>query len=378
MFTRSSLLLFVLAAQAGWAQEAPQPASSATVNFPANAPVALVSADWRDSRTEARGGALVLDLHTSLSLRNVSQQRIRGITLLVQSQEVTAGGKASVTVPSLDIHPNETFPVRVDLRLLRPMPAAMGALAEVRLDGVLFDDLSFYGPNVLNSRRAMTAWELEARRDRRYFQSVLEARGRDGLRQEMVDVLARLTDRPRLDVQVGRRGRATAALPQERSVQFAFLRIPDAPVEAVSGTARVAAGEASSPHVQVLNRSDRTVRYFEIGLVIRDRDGREFPAGSVPATEAGLKLAPGAKSDVVEEGALRFTRQPGAPISIEGITGFVSQVEFADGTIWIPSRTALLDPKVRAAVIPSPEEQRLADLYRKKGLAVLVNELKKF
>ena len=376
--TRNSSVWLLLAALAGWAQ-APRPASSAKVNFPDDSPVALVSADWGESRTEARGGALVLDLHTSLSLRNTTQQRIRGITLLVQAQDVTPGGKGSVTVPSLDVRPGETFPIRIDLRLLRPMLAGNGPLAEIGLDGVLFEDLSFYGPNRLNSRRAMTAWELEARRDRKYFKSILETRGPDGLRQEIVDTLARLADRPQLDVQVIRRGRATAAAAQERSLDFAFLHLPGAPLEPVSGIARVAGGEARSPRIQVVNRSERAIRYFEIGWIIEDRQGREFLAGSVPASEAGLKLAPGAKSEVAEEdSALRFTREAGQPVSIESMTGFVSQVEFTDGAIWIPSRASLLDPRVRGALAPSPEEQRLADLYRKKGLAALVNELRKF
>jgi hypothetical protein len=60
------------------------------------------------------------------------------------------------------------------------------------------------------------------------------------------------------------------------------------------------------------------------------------------------------------------------------MTAFVTQVEFADGTLWIPSRAALDTPRFRAVLAPSPEEQRLADLYRKKGLAALVTELKKF
>jgi hypothetical protein len=370
------LLLAALSALA----QAPHPASSAKINFPDDSPVALVSADWGESRTEARGGALVLDLHTSLSLRNVTQQRIRGITLLVEAQEVTPGGKGSVTVPSLDVHPGETFPIRIDLRLLRPMLAGNGPLAEIGLDGVLFEDLSFYGPNRLDSRRAMTAWELEARRDRRYFKSILEARGPDGLRQEMVVTLARLADRPQLDVQVIRHGRATvAAAAPERSLDLAFLHMPGAPLEPVSGIARVSGGEARLPRIGVVNRSERAIRYFEIGWIIRDRDGREFLAGSVPGSLTGLKLAPGAKSEVAQEdAALRFTRQPGQPISIESMTGFVSQVEFADGAMWIPSRASLLDPRVRGALAPSPEEQRLADLYRKKGLAALVNELRKF
>ncbi len=378
MFTRTSRVFLPFVALASWAQ-VPQPASSAKVNFPADSPVALVSADWGESRTEARGGALVLDLHTSLVLRNAGQKRIRGVTLLVQAQEVTAGGKGSVSVPSLDVGPSETFPIRIDLRLLRPMIGAAGPLAEITLDGVLFDDLSFTGPNRLNSRRSMTVWELEARRDRRYFRSVLEARGAEGLRQEMVASLARLAERPQVDVRVLRRGRATvaSAAAPERSVDFAFLQMPGAPVEPVSGMAQVAASDARAPRIQVRNRSDREVRYLEIGWLIRDRQGKEFLAGSVPASEAGLKLAPGAMGEVGDNATLRFASQLGQPVAIASMTGFVSQVEFNDGAIWIPARASLDDPRVRAAVAPSPEEQRLADLYRKKGLAVLVNELKK-
>ncbi len=371
-----------LMAAAAWGQSpfsAAQPPSSLKVNLPPDSPVTLVGADWGESRTDARGGALVLDLHTALSLRNSSQRRIRGITLLVQAQEISAGGKASVAVPSLDVKPGETFPIRIDLRLLRPLMSGGGPMAEVALDGVLFDDLTFYGPNRLNSRRTMTVWELEARRDRRHFQSVLDAKGPEGLKQEIQDAVARLSERPLVDVQVVRAGgRATALAPQERQCDFAFLRMPDAPLEPLSGMARVTGSEARGPRIEVVNRSDRAIRYFEIGWIIKDRQGREFLAGSVPAAEGGLKLAPGARSEVAENAALRFTRQAGGPVAIEGMTGFVSQVEFTDGAIWIPARASLADPRLRSVVTPSPEEQRLADLYRKKGLAALVTELKKF
>jgi hypothetical protein len=375
MFTQNSSLAALILVASAWAQ-APQPSASVKVDFPNDAPLALVSGDWGESRTEARGGALLLDLHTSLSLRNVSQARIRGVALLVQAQEVTPGGKASVTVPSLDIGPGDTFPVRIDLRLLRPVFAS-GALAEITLDGVLFEDLSFYGPNRLNSRRAMTVWELEAQRDRRYFKSILEAHGPEALRQEALATLARLSDRPQLDVQVIPRGRSTVSTAQERSIQFAFLELPGAPLEPVSGMARVAAGEARAPRIRVVNRSTRPIRYFEIGWIIRDRQGREFLAGSVPASDSGLRLAPGASGEIAEGAALRFARGAGQPVEIDGMTGFVSQVEFADGSIWIPSRPALDTPHFRAVLAPSPEQQRLADLYRKKGLAALVAELKR-
>jgi len=59
------------------------------------------------------------------------------------------------------------------------------------------------------------------------------------------------------------------------------------------------------------------------------------------------------------------------------MTGFVSTVEFADGNVWIPSRSDLADPMLRNVMGPSPEEQRLVQLYRKKGLTAVVDELKR-
>ncbi len=76
----------------------------------------------------------------------------------------------------------------------------------------------------------------------------------------------------------------------------------------------------------------------------------------------------------MQDAALRFPERP----SIESMTGFVSNVEFVDGSYWIPSRLALEDPKLRGVIAPSPEEQRLAQIYHKKGLAALVEELKRF
>src|SRR5579862_7291442 len=114
------------------------------VDLPADSPVTLVSVDWSGTDAAPRGGAFFVDVHASLSLRNSSQRRVRAITLAVLSQEVTPGRKGSVSIPSLDVAPGEAFPVTVDLRLLRPIGTT--APVEVKLDGVLFDDLNFFGP----------------------------------------------------------------------------------------------------------------------------------------------------------------------------------------------------------------------------------------
>src|SRR5579863_5301122 len=218
------------------------------IDLPPDSPVVLLSADYGESNETARGSAMLIDVHAALSLRNSSQRKIRGITLLVTAQDVTPGGKASVTVTSLDVGPQETFPVRIDLRLLRPLQASSGVPVQIGLDGVLFDDLSFYGPDKLSSRRTMTLSEWEARRDRRYFKSVLAAGGPERLRQEMLESLTHQADRPSLDVEVVRGARATNFEP-EKQVQFAFLSLPDSPVEPMGGMARISGNEARAPRL---------------------------------------------------------------------------------------------------------------------------------
>src|SRR5258707_6338857 len=90
------------------------------IDLPHDSPVTLVGDEWGGSAANVRGGAYVLDVRVSLSLRNAGQRRIRGIALAVLAQEATPGGKGSISIPSLDVGPGETFPVRGDLHLLRP------------------------------------------------------------------------------------------------------------------------------------------------------------------------------------------------------------------------------------------------------------------
>jgi hypothetical protein len=364
----ASALLFIPCNTALFAAALPK------IELPPDSPVAVLSADYGESNESARGGAMLLDFHAALSLRNSSQHKIRGITLVVTAQDITPGGKGSVTVTSLDVGPQEAFPVRIDLRLLRPLQAASGVPVQIGLDGVLFDDLTFYGPDKLSSRRTMTLSEWEARRDRRYFKAVLAAGGQEKLRQEMLARLTQEADRPSLDVQVVRGARPTNFEP-EKQVQFAFLSLPDSPVEPMDGMARIAGNEARAPRMEVRNRSDRAIRYLEVGWILQDRSGREFLAGSVPAE---LSLGPGQKRQILGDATLKFPQLSGQPLGIEGMTGFVSSVEFSDGTLWIPTRADLDAPQLQHVVAPSDEEQRLAQIYRKKGMKALIAELNKF
>lgn len=359
---RNSIVIFALAASA-FAQT-----PGRKLDFPADSPVLAVSSDWSETKATPRGGAYVLDVHAVLSLRNASQKRIRGVTLAVLAQEVTPGGKGSVSVPSLDVGPGESFPLRIDLPLLCPLGAG-GPMVEVKLDGVLFDDLTFYGSDKLHSRRTMTVWELEARRDRKYFKSLLETAGTEGLQKEILGDLDRQRDRPSAGVQMVR-GRSTNADP-ERELQFAFLHMSDSPVDPTAGSARIAGNEARAPHIDVQNRSDRAVKHLELGWIVKDQQGREFLAASIPSD---VNLAPGKSGAVTQDTALKFSERT----QIGGMTGFVASAEFADGSYWIPTRGELNDPKLRGVVAPSPEEQRLLQIYRKRGLNGLIEELKKF
>jgi hypothetical protein len=373
-------ILLVAGVTALCAQETPLD-NSVKINLPPDSPLTLISANLGESHVSQRGSAVVLDLDVTLTLHNSSPNRVRGVTLLVAAQEVTPGGKASVSVPSLDVPPSQNFPVRINLRLLRPAQVASGPLVQVNLDGVLFQDYSFYGPNRLDSRRTMTAWEMQAQRDRKYFKSILAAHGVEGLKQAMLESLNRQAERPRLDVQVSRGRPVTSSAVAEHNAQFAFLRFPDEPVEPLKGWAEIAGNEARNPRIDVRNLSSRQVRSVEIDWIVTDRQGKQYMAGSVPASGPEFNLKAGSTSRVLQDTALRFARlsnDGGAPVSIAGMTGFVGQVEFADGKVWIPNRESLANAQLLGILEPSPEEQRLTDLYRKKGPKALADELNRF
>lgn len=355
------------------------PSSSVKIDLPPDSPLTLISTTMGDSRATSRGGAIVLDLHMRLTLRNSGARHVRGVTLLITAQEFAPGGKGSVARPSIDVPPGENFTLPVDIRLVRPVREAAGPLVRVQLDGVLFDDLSFYGPNKLNSQRALTFWEVEAERDRTYFKQALRAHGEKGLQQEMLASIARQADRPQLDVSLTRNGRAVgSAVPATDHVaQFAFLNLPGAPVQPLEGWAAISGNEARSPQIEVVNNSGKPVRYVEIGWLVKDKDGRQYMAGSVPASESAMLLPSGQHAKLQQDTALRFSRS-GHPIEIDGMTAYVSQVEFADGHVWVPSRRDLDSSPLLRITAPSPEEQRLADIYAKKGLAALVAELNRY
>jgi hypothetical protein len=385
MYSNSKIrvtILGLLAAATLLAQDAPLSNSSVKINLPADSPVALLSISNDFSRTSVRGPALLLDLNLSLTLRNTSANRIHGVTLRVVSQEVALGGVGSVFQPGLNVGPGEVFPVHITTKLMRPAQMAGGPLLQVNLDGVLFQDFTFYGPDKLHSRRIMTASEMEAQRDRTALKQLLAQGGMPGLRDGILKILARQESLPRLQGVVHGHSITSAAVasitPAERQEQFAFVRFPDSPIELKQGSTLIAGSEARAPSVEVYNRTDQPVKYVELGWVLTDPSGHSYMAGSLPSTDPAFSLPARGTTQVRQDNTLAFSAN-GKPLSISKVTGFVNQVEFADGKVWVPNRQNIDTNALLLQVLePSVEEERLANLYTTKGLPALVEELKKY
>ena len=347
------------------------------VEFPRDSPVLPVSVDLGPSTARPRGVSMAFDLHASLLLRNIGNKPISGLTLRLEAPDLTPSGKGSVTVPSLEVQPGAVFPVRIDMELLRPFNVGKSdsAILQVALDCALYTDLSYYGPDKLNSRRALMVYELEARRDRRYLAALLQTGKIAQLREELnfglQDVLPE-----QLGLELLRDFHV--ATHREQAVNVAAVSFPSSPVQAMGGAAHVAGNEVRAPRIEVKNTSQKTVRSIEMGWIVRDDRGRDFVAGSVPAA---LQLAPVETGTMTESGTLRFSRPAGQPMIIGSLLAFVNDVEFADGKLWIPSRAdiddATSDVVLRRAIATSPEQQRLSEIYRRKGLSGLAEELRK-
>jgi len=245
-------------------------------------------------------------------------------------------------------------------------------MVQVSLDCAIFSDLSSYGPDRLKSRRTLLVYELEARRDRQYMANLLKSHRYDQLRQELNFGLQDVHPQ-QLGFELTRDLRPTG---KQLPISVNTMAFPGAPVQAVGGHAQVSGNEIHTPRIELRNLSRKPVRSVDMGWIVRDERGRDFVAGSVPAA---MPLGPVETAVASETGTLRFSNASGQPLAIGALMAFVSNVEFADGNLWIPSRTdidgATTDPVLRKALSSSPEHQRLAEVFRRKGIRGLAEEL---
>ena len=344
--------------------------------------VSLIAVDSSETVIQPRGGVLVIDLRATVRIRNDGARPIRGISLGVWTGEATLGSKASVAVPGLYMEPGELFPLKLALRLLRPLPAPKESIVSIEVDGLLFDNFHFQGPDRLDSRRRLMVWTMQADRDREAMRKVLAAGGPEKLRGQVLARLVAQQQRPRLEARsLGRSVSTSMRNLAERRLTLAFSDIPKSPVGALAGSAFVAGRTARAPKVTVENRSSRAVQYFELGWVIDDALGRRSAAGSLPAPNSPIRLAPG--QSIVTSADRRFSFWPvnegeNRNFLVKGIRGFITQVQFEDGSLWIPSREDLRQANLLELLPASPEEQRLTNLYRRRGLDGLIEELGRY
>ena len=347
-----------------------------SIDVSEDVPLEVVASDFGSSNFEPRGSALIIELDGSIRFRHTGEAALRAVTLAVDAYGGRLGGRAAVAVPSLHARTGEEFEVYLNLRMLRPLPLPPGPAVRIAPDGVLFDTLQAAGPDRLDSVRKMTIRELEARRDRQYFLSQWETGGRPALASAMQASLRRQAIRPGLDVRLAAEGPATAGS-DIREVQFSFIQNEAAPLVLEGGTALVSGTISDSPRIRIRNRTDKTIRHFEIGWLVRDSQGSVYSAGAAPSGEA-RDLLPG---ETVETGGdRRFELRPagaGQPPALESMAAFVRNAQLDDGSVWIPSRQALEASRLLQAMPVSAEERRLTQLYRERGPAVVAAELEK-
>lgn len=373
------LLACALAAPAQISSPWANPADAVSFRASAETSIELAEKDFSRTEISVRGPAAVVDLRCRLTLTNSSSRTLRAVTLAVHSVPGAPGGKAVVVSPSLSAGPGERALVDVNLRLVRPLPSAGQPLAEIVVDGVLYADLSFRGPDEISSRRRMTLLELEAREDRKRLAQTLSARGPEALRAQVLDVLERQASRPDFEVRLaGGDGRSVSPAVRAgmRPVELAFLDVDETPLELLDGSALAGGGRAVSPSIEVRNRSGKAIRDFEVGWLVHDVEGRRYAAGAVPST--GGQLEAGRVGSVEAQRLFEFRLRGPEPFEIGGMSGYVRRVEFADGTLWAPSREALDRASLLDVEPLSSEESRLAAVYRSQGLQALIAELARF
>ncbi len=360
-----------------------EPERAVRVGIAPDVPLSLVSKDLSKTSIEVLGAVMVIDLKCRLEVRNDSARFLRGVAVGVVTDEHAPGGKASVAVPSLNVPPDSTTQLDIALKLVRPFPPNSSHAVNLDLDGALFTNLTFRGPNQLDSRRKLLVWEMEAERDRRHFKSLLASGGPGQLEKAMRASVQRQRRRPRLKATLEQQLRKLLASTRPPAqggqlIQVSRHNLRGAPLEILSGSAFVAGTRVSSPEIRVKNRSEKPVRYYELGWLVSDGNGTNYTAALMPVPRGQSRLAPGAEVSTRSDRQFVFNRAGADGFVISGMSGYLRNAEFEDGSVWIPPRSELDASPLENAAAVSVEEERLSRLYGSRGVDALITELAKF
>jgi len=375
-------LLFVApAARAQWAID---PRAFVQINLPADGPVELLNVDYGSSRIVRSERTMTMDLDVTLTLRNRSAKPIDGLAIALGWGLARSEGLNAVSGIRLEAGQNYALPARMHAEIETPPPRILArpvdlpSGARVRLDAVLFADGSGYGPDQMRSLGMLRVNQAESARDRRFFLALFQSGGLPRL----LPVLEKWVNEAHT-IPGAQRALAGAAAERAReqadAAVFRVVRLTGAPLEILSGRARLSEGRLVDPILEVRNQGGKPITDFQVGWVLRDLSGTEFRAATTTASarslaSSGLPLAAGqtiswSNPTVLEVG-------PGANRVLAGRV-YVRAVQFADGQVWVPDRVALESMNLSRVATTSPETFRLFGLYRAQGTPALLSDLRR-
>lgn len=366
------------------AQSAIDPRAFVQINLPADGPVELLNVNYGSSRILRSERAMTMDLDVTLTLRNRSAKPIDGLAIALGWGLARSEGLNAVSGIRLEAGQNYALPARMHAEIETPPARSRARLADlpsgarVRLDAVLFADGSGYGPDQMRSLGMLRINQAESARDRRFFLALFQSGGLPRL----LPVLEKWVNEAHT---IPGAQRALAGDPAERAREqadaavFRVVRLPGAPLEILSGRARLSEGRLVDPILEVRNQGGKPITDFQVGWVLRDLSGTEFRAATTTASArssawAGLPLAGGqtiswSNPTVLEVG-------PSGSRVLAGRV-YVRAVEFADGQVWVPDRVALESMNLSSVATTSPETFRLFGLYRAQGAGSLLADLRR-
>ncbi len=368
------------------AQQQMDPRQFVEVQLPADSPLELVRVDYGNSRIQRSHNGMLMDLDLVLTLRNRSGKPVEGLALALGYGFGRAGGWNAVS--GIRLNPGESYAAAAHMRSeielpptrSRSRPVDLPSSLRVRLDSVLFADGTAYGPDQVRALGAMRITQAESARDRRFLQALL----REGGSARLLAALEKRAGQgeasgeavqggPRtLAGEAAERARALAELADFRVVQFA-----GAPLEIMAARARVYQGGLADPSLEVRNVSNAVVADFQVAWVLRGAFGSEFRAaslaGATKLTASGFPLPSGALLMWSNPTVLEIGNAAGSILSGRV---YLRAVQFADGRIWVPERSALEAAALGPVAGTSPELFRLLSLYRSRGMVAVLSELR--
>jgi hypothetical protein len=376
----------LLAASAG-AQSSIDPRAFVRIALPADSPLELLNVEYGSTRITRQERGMKMDLDLVLHLRNRSERTIEALAVTLGYGFVKSEGLDAVSGVRLEPGQIYALPARMqaDIELpparSRARPVDLPTAVNIGLDAVLFSDGSSYGPDRMRSLGTLRINQAESARDRRFFLALFQSGGLP----RVVPVLDRWVsegDRIPGAQRLLAGEAAEAARSSAEPAEFRAVRLSGAPLEILSARARLHRGRLVDPALEVRNSSGSPMADFEVNWVLHDSSGTEFRAVTVSGS-----ARPGRRSD--SSGlplAANQTLSWSAPSVIEAAPGgiellpgrvYVRAVQFVDGRVWVPDRVALESASLSRISPVSPETYRLFGLYRSRGSAGLLGDLRR-